>query len=73
MARPQSIEDEDLMSRLSCVFRDVGYEGNGVTDQWHGHLFHGRLTHHLGSTTPDGRVAWDTSWVPDQPDCLLPR
>lgn len=27
MARPQSIEDEDLLARLSCVFRDVGYEG----------------------------------------------
>ncbi len=31
MARPQSIEDEDLMSRLSCVFRDVGYEGASLT------------------------------------------
>jgi TetR/AcrR family transcriptional regulator, lmrAB and yxaGH operons repressor len=27
MARPQSVEDEVLMTRLSCVFRDVGYEG----------------------------------------------
>jgi AcrR family transcriptional regulator len=27
MARPQSIEDADLLTRLSCVFRDVGYEG----------------------------------------------
>lgn len=31
MARPQSVEDEDLMSRLSCVFRDVGYEGASLT------------------------------------------
>lgn len=27
MPRPQSIEDADLLKRLSCVFRDVGYEG----------------------------------------------
>ena len=27
MARPQAVEDEELMARLSCVFRDVGYEG----------------------------------------------
>jgi AcrR family transcriptional regulator len=27
MARPQSIEEEELVARLSCVFRDVGYEG----------------------------------------------
>lgn len=31
MARPQSVEDEDLMARLSCVFRDVGYEGASLT------------------------------------------
>lgn len=27
MARPQSIDEEELIARLSCVFRDVGYEG----------------------------------------------
>ncbi len=27
MARPQSVDDEDLIARLSCVFRDTGYEG----------------------------------------------
>jgi AcrR family transcriptional regulator len=27
MARPQSVEDQELITRLSCVFRDVGYEG----------------------------------------------
>jgi TetR/AcrR family transcriptional regulator, lmrAB and yxaGH operons repressor len=27
VARPQSIEDDALISRLGCVFRDVGYEG----------------------------------------------
>jgi AcrR family transcriptional regulator len=31
MARPQSVEDEELMARLSCVFRDVGYEGASLT------------------------------------------
>jgi hypothetical protein len=49
-------------------YEDVNYEGDGVYDQWHGHLFHGKITNHLGSTTqPEGRVTWDTSWVPDQP------
>lgn len=27
MPRPQSIADEDLIGRLSCVFREVGYDG----------------------------------------------
>jgi TetR/AcrR family transcriptional regulator, lmrAB and yxaGH operons repressor len=27
MARPQSVDDADLIGRLSCVFRDAGYEG----------------------------------------------
>lgn len=27
MARPQSVDDDDLISRLSGVFRDVGYKG----------------------------------------------
>jgi len=49
-------------------YEDVNHEGDGIYDQWHGHLFHGKITHHLGSTTqPEGMVTWDTSWVPDQP------
>ena len=31
MARPQSIDDEDLLARLSCVFRDAGYEGASLS------------------------------------------
>jgi TetR/AcrR family transcriptional regulator, lmrAB and yxaGH operons repressor len=31
VARPQSIKDEELMTRLSSVFRDVGYEGASLT------------------------------------------
>ena len=31
MARPQSIAEEELIARLSCVFRDVGYEGASLT------------------------------------------
>ena len=31
MARPQSIDDEDVLARLSCVFRDVGYDGASLT------------------------------------------
>lgn len=27
MARPHTVEDEELLARLGCVFRDVGYEG----------------------------------------------
>lgn len=30
MARPQSIDEEELLSRLGRVFRDVGYEGASV-------------------------------------------
>ena len=31
MARPQSVQDQDLMQRLSCVFRDVGYDGASLS------------------------------------------
>jgi len=49
-------------------YLDINYEGDGVYRQWHGHLFHGKMTQHLGSMAgSDGIVAWDTSWVPDQP------
>lgn len=49
-------------------YEDVNYEGDGLYRRWHGHPFHGRITHHLGSTArPDSTVSWDTSWVPDQP------
>jgi hypothetical protein len=49
-------------------YEDINYEGDGVYHQWHYHLFHGRIMHHLGSTPqPDGKMTWDTSWVPDQP------
>ena len=51
-------------------YLDVSYEGDGVYDRWHGHLFHGQLTHHLGSTEAGGAVTWDTSWVPDQPRAM---
>lgn len=30
MARPQSIDEDELLSRLGRVFRDVGYEGASV-------------------------------------------
>jgi TetR/AcrR family transcriptional regulator, lmrAB and yxaGH operons repressor len=31
MARPLSIDDEELLSRLASVFRDLGYEGASLT------------------------------------------
>jgi TetR/AcrR family transcriptional regulator, lmrAB and yxaGH operons repressor len=31
MARTQSIDNEELIARLSCVFREVGYEGASLT------------------------------------------
>jgi len=48
-------------------YEDVNFEGDGIYRQWHYHFFHGSITHHLGSAkAPPFRVAWDTSWVPDQ-------
>lgn len=32
MARPQSVQDHDVLHRLSCVFRDVGYDGASLAD-----------------------------------------
>ena len=31
MARPQLVEEQELIARLSCVFRDVGYAGASLT------------------------------------------
>jgi hypothetical protein len=49
------------------LYEDVNFEGDGVYRQWHYHFFHGRIMHHLGSTTnAPYDLTWDTSWVPDQ-------
>src|SRR5690242_957274 len=32
MARPQSVDEEELLSRLASVFRDLGYEGASLSD-----------------------------------------
>ena len=59
-----AIRQVDFIGR----YEDVNYEGDSVYNQWHYHLFQGKIMHHLGSTAqPDGKVTWDTSWVPDQP------
>jgi len=58
-----AIRQADFIGR----YEDINYEGDGVYSQWHYHLFHGQIMHHLGSTKlPDEKVTWDTSWVPDQ-------
>ncbi|MHC4511421.1 MAG: hypothetical protein ACYTAO_21135 [Planctomycetota bacterium] len=49
------------------LYDDVNFEGDGVYRQWHYHFFHGQIMHHIGSTSQSPhKVAWDTSWVPDQ-------
>ncbi|MCX8036897.1 MAG: hypothetical protein N3D11_07575 [Candidatus Sumerlaeia bacterium] len=48
-------------------YEDVNFEGDGEYRQWHYHFFHGKILHHIGSTsTTPYTVQWDTSWVPDQ-------
>jgi hypothetical protein len=48
-------------------YEDVNFEGDGNFRQWHGHFFHGRIMHHLGtSKAAPFDVIWSTEWVPDQ-------
>ena len=48
-------------------YEDVNYEGDGKYYQWHYNLYHGKITHHLGSIfSLDSTAIWNTSWVPDQ-------
>ncbi len=49
-------------------FEDVDLEGNGRYTQWHYRYVRSELTGHIGTAkTPPYCVAWDTTWVPDQP------
>ncbi|MBD3265542.1 hypothetical protein GF373_02635 [bacterium] len=48
-------------------YKDVDFEGEGIYTQWHYHFYHGELTNHIGTADEAPyRVAWDTSWLPDQ-------
>ena len=52
-------------------YEDVNFEGDGLYYQWHYHLFHGKIMHHLGSATAEPyQLMWDTSWAPDQKECV---
>lgn len=55
------------------LYGDVNLEGDGVYRRWHYLYLHGRLMHHIGSSTHTPfAVEWDTAWIPDQrePLCL---
>jgi len=61
--------DNEQIHRIDFIgrYEGINYEGDGVYDQWHGHLFHGQLSHHLGTIFhPDSILIWNTEWVPDQ-------
>lgn len=58
------IERVDFFGR----FEDVNFEGDGVYTQWHYHYVRSQLAGNIGSANAaPWSVAWDTSWVPDQP------
>ena len=53
-------------------YDDVNLEGDGIYRQWHYYYFHAALTGHIGTAVhAPYRVAWDTSWVPDQTEPML--
>jgi hypothetical protein len=59
------IERVDFLGR----FEDVNLEGDGRYTQWHYHYVRSQLAGHIGSATAaPWSLAWNTSWVPDQPD-----
>lgn len=46
---------------------DINYEGDGIYNQWHWHLFKGKIRDHPGSKlSADSTLIWNTEWVPDQ-------
>ena len=45
------------------LYEDVNFEGNGVYRQWHYHFFHGRIMHHMGSTTDEPYGLTPTRWL----------
>mgnify|MGYP005842835967 CR=1 FL=1 len=67
-----AIRQVDFLGR----YEDVNLEGDGLYTQWHYRYVRARLAGHIGSaSSPPWQVAWDTSWVPDQPEplCLAAR
>lgn len=50
-----------------AFYRGFDWDGDGEFREWHGHLFHDTLLHHMGTDTEvPYQVQFDTSWVPDQ-------
>jgi hypothetical protein len=50
-------------------YQDVNLLGDGIYTQWQSHHHRAALTNHIGSvTSAPWRLAWDTSWIPDQPE-----
>jgi hypothetical protein len=50
-------------------YKDVNLLGDGIYTQWQYHHHRAMLTNHIGSVTAaPWRLAWDTSWIPDQPE-----
>ena len=63
-SKNEKIRQIDFIGR----YEDINYEGDGIYNQWHGHLFQGRMTHHIGTIFhEDSTLIWNTEWVPDQP------
>lgn len=69
---PLKVEVKSPNGKVSQVdyvgqYYDVNWQGDGVYHQWHYHFFHGKIMHHLGTSTEQPyKTTWDTSWVPDQ-------
>lgn len=50
----------------------VNWEGEGNFTQWHYHFDGLNIMHHLGTaTSAPYQVAWNTEWIPTQPDGKL--
>jgi|GEM_PF-636268 len=48
-------------------YEGVNWPGDGAYDRWQYFYYHGKLKHHIGSsTTQPFSVNWETSWIPDQ-------
>ncbi len=59
----QDLEKAEFMG----FYTGFNWEGDGRFRRWHGHIFHGTMLHHIGtSLKAPHTVTFDTSWVPDQ-------
>lgn len=72
LAQNQSLELTKVKGKISNVqfvglYRDVNFEGDGISRQWHYTYYRGKMRNNIGtSKTSPYKIVWNTSWLPNQ-------